>query len=282
MSSAVFAITESSAPSSSCIPAASLAPPVPPASSATFIRPRLRHAQWSLSGEPGDADPGVALVAGVDRDQERGQLLDDARRLERAGVDCPQARDQLDDPGDPRLVGLAIAADQDVLVELRLGSPRAGALTVCSAETTVTPSGTISCACWAAEPCQTPSERVALPLTAAAVGTVQSTRSWPGSSASRRLLRFSDWARKGTVRKTIGPRRAASSLTRPSTSASGPPPAARPAASVGPLGAAGADHDRWPALRQAQRQAAAERAGAADDRDRFAMRRSPAAAIGRV
>ena len=57
---------------------------------------------------------------------------------------------------------------------------------------TVTPSGTISCACCAAEPCQTPSERVALPLTAAASGTVQSTRICPGRSAWRRLLRFSD------------------------------------------------------------------------------------------
>ena len=67
-------------------------------------------------------------------------------------------------------------------------SARVGAPTVCRAATTVTPSGTISCACWAAEPCQTPSERVALPLTAAASGTVQSTRIWPGCSASRRLL----------------------------------------------------------------------------------------------
>ncbi len=85
----------------------------------------------------------------------------------------------------------------------------------------MTPSGTISCACWAAEPCQTPSERVALPLTAAASGTVQSTRIWPGRSASRRLLRFSDWARKGTVRKTISPRWAASSFSSPVTSAPG-------------------------------------------------------------
>ena len=51
---------------------------------------------------------------------------------------------------------------------------------MCSAETTRTPSGTISSACWAAEPCQTPSIRVALPLTAAASGTVASISSWPG------------------------------------------------------------------------------------------------------
>src|SRR6478672_12880373 len=89
------------------------------------------------------------------------------------------------------------------------------------AEITVTPSGTISTACGAAEPCHTPSVRVALPLTAAAVGTVQSTRSCPSSRPSRRLLRFSDWALNGTARKTIGPRRAASTLTDPSALAPG-------------------------------------------------------------
>ena len=137
----------------------------------------------------------------------------------------------------------------------------------------MTPSGTISCACWAAEPCQTPSERVALPLTAAASGTVQSTRIWPGSSASRRLLRFSDWARKGTVRKTIGPR------SRGLLVDAGPRPRRRATASrtslgglLGPLGGARADHDRRAGLRPAQRQPGAEGAGAADDRDRLVAR----------
>src|SRR5680860_1337388 len=101
------------------------------------------------------------------------------------------------------------------------GSARLGAPTVCRAATMVTPSGTISCACWAAEHCQTPSVRVAVPLTAAASGTVQSTRICPGRSAPRRLLRFSDWARKGTVRKTTSARCAASSLSSPSTAAPG-------------------------------------------------------------
>ena len=108
----------------------------------------------------------------------------------------------------------------------------------------MTPSGTISCACWAAEPCQTPSERVALPLTAAASGTVQSTRIWPGSSASRRLLRFSDWARKGTVRKTISPRFAASSLTQPLDLGAGDRLADPRRRLLGALGRARADHDR--------------------------------------
>ena len=87
----------------------------------------------------------MGLVAGVDRDQHRGELLDDPRHLQRAGVDRPQPGDQLDDRGDPRLVGLAVAADQDVLVELGVGVAERGALTVWSAAITVTPSGTISC-----------------------------------------------------------------------------------------------------------------------------------------
>src|SRR4029453_17230478 len=42
-----------------------------------------------------------------------------------------------------------------------------------------TPSGATSWACGAADPCQTPSVRVALPEIAAASGTVQSTSSCP-------------------------------------------------------------------------------------------------------
>ena len=110
-------------------------------------------------------------------------------------------------------------------------SPRLGALTVCSALTTTTPSGTISWACSAAEPCGTPSSRVALPDTAAASGTVASTRIWPGSSAFLRFVRFSDWARKGTASSTIGPRRAASGFSSPSTDPSGTCSRTRPAAS---------------------------------------------------
>ena len=108
---------------------------------------------------------------------------------------------------------------------------------------------------------------MALPPTAAAVGTVQSTRICPGSSASRRLLRFSDWARKGTVRKTIGPRRAASSLTSPSAVGVGrrlQQPLHRLA---GPLRASGPDHHRLAGAGQAQRQPPAQRPGAADDRN---------------
>src|SRR6476619_1807445 len=119
MSSAVLTITARSAPISSCIPAASLAPPVPPASSATLIAAPPSRPVVSL-WQPGELDPGVRLVADVDRDQQRGELLDDPRHLERAGVDRAQSRDQLDQRGDAGLVGLAVAADGDVLVELGL------------------------------------------------------------------------------------------------------------------------------------------------------------------
>ena len=68
----------------------------------------------------------MGLVADVDRDQQRGELLDDPRHLQRAGVDRAQAGDQLDQAGDPGLVGLAVAADQHVLVELGVGVGEAG------------------------------------------------------------------------------------------------------------------------------------------------------------
>ena len=74
------------------------------------------------------------------------------------------------------------------------GSASVAADTECSAETTVTPSGTISCACSAAEPWGTPSSRVALPETAAASGTVASTRIWPGA---QRLLEVGQVLRLG-------------------------------------------------------------------------------------
>jgi hypothetical protein len=60
-----------------------------------------------------------------------------------------------------------------------------------------------------------------LPDTAAASGTVASTRIWPGWSAVFRFVRFSDCARNGTDSTTIGPRVTASVFTSPSTSADG-------------------------------------------------------------
>jgi len=81
-------------------------------------------------------------------------------------------------------------------------------------------------------PCQTPIVLDALPLIAAAVGTVQSTRICPAWSASFRLVSVSDWARNGTVRKTIGPLVTASAFSSPSTSASANTARTRSAASA--------------------------------------------------
>src|SRR3954452_10952139 len=99
MSSAVFAITERPAPSASCIPAASLAPPVPPARTTQRSIPLTATACLRpvvSVGEARDPDPGVRLVAAVDADQERGERLHDLRLVERAGVDSAQPVDQVD------------------------------------------------------------------------------------------------------------------------------------------------------------------------------------------
>src|ERR1700686_899039 len=105
-SSPVLATTVRSEPISSCIPAPSLAPPVPPASSTTlmtasgslgptYVPKEPRRGEGGSSrpvvgvGEAGEPDPGVGLVAAVDRDQHRGQLLDDPCHLQRPGVYCP-------------------------------------------------------------------------------------------------------------------------------------------------------------------------------------------------
>src|ERR1700716_1579139 len=87
------------------------------------------------------------------------------------------------------------------------------ALTVCSADTTRTPWGTFSSVCCAAEACHTPSIRVALPLTAAASGTLASITSWPEPSAGERLVSVSDWLRKGTQRMIVLATRAAPALS---------------------------------------------------------------------
>ena len=98
---------------------------------------------------------------------------------------------------------------------------------------------------------------------------MQSTRIWPGRSASRRLLRFSDWARKGTVRKTISARSRRLLVEQALDLGAGDGLADLRRRLLGALGRARADHDRRARLRPAQRQAGAEGAGAADDRDRF-------------
>src|ERR1700754_2596867 len=102
MSSAVLAITERPAPSRSCIPAASFAPPVPPASTtqrSIVNAPPLRFRGLRESipgialGQIGDPDACGGLVADVDRDQHGSQGLNDAGHLERAGVDGAKSFD---------------------------------------------------------------------------------------------------------------------------------------------------------------------------------------------
>ena len=142
------------------------------------VRRSLPAARRAGRVEP---DAGVRLVADVDADQQRRQRLGGARHLQAPAVDAAQPVDALDQRAPPRACRRACR-------RTRARPGRAGArgrssdaaLTVCSAETTRTPSGTISGACCAAEPCHTPSMRVALPLTAAASGTVASISSWPG------------------------------------------------------------------------------------------------------
>src|ERR1700709_1948949 len=97
MSSPVLAITLSSEPTSSCIPAASLAPPVPPARSATRIS---RLCPVVAVRRTREADSGVRLVAGVDRDQHRRQQIEFGGHHHDALVARSQAGDQLDQAGD--------------------------------------------------------------------------------------------------------------------------------------------------------------------------------------
>jgi hypothetical protein len=68
-------------------------------------------------GQARDADAGVGLVADVDADEQRGELLGQARHLELAAVDAAQPVDALDERDHRLLVGLLVAADEHVLVE---------------------------------------------------------------------------------------------------------------------------------------------------------------------
>src|SRR5699024_10508136 len=69
------------------------------------------------SVEAGDPETGVDLVADVDPDEERGDPLDHAARLQATRVDDPQSRDRAEQLRDGALVRLRIAADERVLVE---------------------------------------------------------------------------------------------------------------------------------------------------------------------
>ena len=208
------------------------------------------------------------LVAGVHRDQQRGQRLGDARHLEAAAVHAAQAVDPLDQAAPPRACPRASrrtaarparAGGRDRLSE--------AALTVCSAETTRTPSGAISSACWAAEPCHTPSMRVALPPTAAASGTVASISSWPGRERVAEVgERLGLVAERHAQDHRVAAARTAPALSWAEKEPLGDAPRARArrsrsarAASREPIAIG------TPARASLQREAEAERAGGADD-----------------
>src|ERR1700684_1129734 len=120
MSSPVLATTtNSSGPTTSSIPRASFAPPVPPASTTTFpfsdtsrdggeagtpaftgAAPGKGEMPWrSLPPrvrEPRDPDACMGLVACVHRDHQRRERLGDTRHLQAPTVHAPQSVDPLD------------------------------------------------------------------------------------------------------------------------------------------------------------------------------------------
>src|SRR6202012_1723379 len=118
MSSPVLATTTSaSAPTTSSMPRASFAPPVPPASTRTGPGALTGSDPRRAMVQAGDLDPCPDLVAHVDGDEQRGELLDDARHLKGPAVTGAQPVDPVHQFDDHGLVGLAVTADQHVLVE---------------------------------------------------------------------------------------------------------------------------------------------------------------------
>ena len=115
MSSPVLAITTRSSPATSSIPRASLAPPVPPASTTT----------GPAHPSPTIRTPVLAAVVRVDPDQQRLELLGHPRLLQRPRVDAAQPVDPLDQRDRLVLVRRVVAAHEHVLVEHRLGVAQA-------------------------------------------------------------------------------------------------------------------------------------------------------------
>jgi len=181
-------------------------------------------------GDAGDANPGVRLVADVDRDQKRRQRLDDACGLKRAGVDrsqpginstnrapppCPPCdRHRATRPGR---VMLEVAEDRSAdRVQPRYDRH---------------PSGTISCACWAAEPCQT--RAYGSPCRSRLRQVASCSRpAAAGDQRSPQVVEVLGLGAEWNVRNTTGAPRTASSLTSPCASASGTAFDSRCAASV--------------------------------------------------
>jgi len=83
-----------------------------------------------------------------------------------------------------------IAADDDITLDRTVAVQHLGRA-VMKRSTTVTPLGTSSAVCCAAEPCHTPSVRWARPPTPEAKGTVASIRTLPDLNAGFQLLQQS-------------------------------------------------------------------------------------------
>src|SRR5216683_1999762 len=92
----------------------------------------------------------------------------------------------------------------------------------CNAAARLTPAGKSSCVCSAADPCHTPSTRVAAPPTVAANGTVVSSTIVPGFHELFNCFSSAAAPEKGTVKTAISHAAAAEALSIPSICAEPP------------------------------------------------------------
>ena len=225
----------------------------------------------------------MGLVAGVDADQQRGQRLGDARHLEPAAVDAAQARDALDQLGGLRACRPSVAAHEHVLVErLRRGRERGGARPCAARTTTRTPSGhhlgrllrgrALPDAEHPRRPAATRRRRAARSRRPA---------SWPSRRCSLRFVQglglvAERHAQEHDARCARRPRRwrrpskprVRHALAQPRGGLLGARSASREPITTGDAG-----------LPEAQREAEAERARAADDRDRCGLAARTAARL---
>ena len=146
-----------------------------------------------------DANAGVAFVANVEADQERGDLLQDARVFQFAAVDgadagnfCRQRSYRL----GCRRRRRCRRSRRNRREHRRSEYPRRYCETPPPRKR---PAGTSSAACCAAEPSQMPRVRVARPPTLAARGTVVSTTMLPGRIAGLICLSRAQWPSNGMV-----------------------------------------------------------------------------------
>src|SRR5947209_13701607 len=118
MSSPGLAITTSSSgPTTSSIPRASLAPPVPPARTTTGLLSDASPRRGPTRSQARDLDPRPHLVPDVDRDDQRGELLDDPRHLQAPAVHRTKPVDQPHQLGHALLGRAIVTADEHILVQ---------------------------------------------------------------------------------------------------------------------------------------------------------------------